>query len=443
MSAYIIRRILYAIPILIGVNVIVFSLFFFMNTPDDMAALHLGAKRVTPDMIDRWKREHSLDLPYFYNDGFRQFAALSATRENTEGLWELPGEGNYQLRVEAPQNQKLRGNRKIQISLSDGFLLQADDNSAFMSSLTLSLPSEVETQEVSFRVKRKAKASHNSPRAKVVFEAEKPGLLHRVILDYQLPIGLMERFTRTIFFERSVKMLFFQFGRSDRGKNIGEEISKRILPSMSITLPSFIFGLILCIFFAMILAYTRGTRVDKVGVFLCVIGMSISGLFYIIAGQVFFGKILKLFPISGYEPGISAFRFVLMPVLIAVIAGLGRSIRFYRTVFLEEMNKDYVRTARAKGVQESHVLFVHILKNAMIPILTGVVVELPFLITGSLLLESFFSIPGMGAYLLEAIRQQDFAVVQSMVALGSFLYIGGLLLTDISYTFVDPRVRLE
>ncbi|RME92940.1 MAG: ABC transporter permease [Candidatus Hydrogenedentota bacterium] len=275
------------------------------------------------------------------------------------------------------------------------------------------------------------------------FVAEKPALLNRLVVDSKASLSFMERFTRTIFYERSIRMLFFDFGKSDRGKDIADEISRRIMPSLYITVPTFFIGIVLAIFFAMLLAYSRGERVDKVGMFLCVVGMSISALFYIIAGQVVFGKILKLFPVSGYEPGFSAWRFVLMPVLIAVLAGLGRSIRFYRTVFLEEMNKDYVRTARAKGVRESKILFTHILKNAMIPILTGVVVELPFLITGSLLLESFFAIPGMGAYLLEAIQQQDFAVVQAMVTLGSYLYIAGLLLTDISYTFVDPRVRLQ
>jgi peptide/nickel transport system permease protein len=118
-------------------------------------------------------------------------------------------------------------------------------------------------------------------------------------------------------------------------------------------------------------------------------------------------------------------------------------VRFYRTIFLGEINKDYVRTARAKGIPERAVLFIHTLKNAMIPILTGVVVSLPLLFSGSLLLESFFAIPGMGSFTLDAIQRQDFAVVQAMVSLGSFLYVLGLLLTDISYTLVDPRVRLE
>jgi len=152
---------------------------------------------------------------------------------------------------------------------------------------------------------------------------------------------------------------------------------------------------------------------------------------------------MHLFPISGYEPGVQAWRFVVLPVLIGLIAGLGASGRVYRTFFLEEIGKDYVRTARSKGVPELRLLFRHVLRNALIPILTGVVVVIPTLFMGSLIMESFFGIPGLGSYTIDAIQNQDFAIVRSMVFLGSVLYILGLLLTDISYTLVDPRIRLS
>jgi peptide/nickel transport system permease protein len=132
-----------------------------------------------------------------------------------------------------------------------------------------------------------------------------------------------------------------------------------------------------------------------------------------------------------------------LPVLIGVVGGIGSGGRWYRTLFLEEMGRDYVRTARAKGLAESVVLFRHVLKNAMIPILTGVVVVIPLLFMGSLLSESFFGIPGLGSYTIDAIQAQDFAVVRSMVFIGSVLYILGLLLTDLSYTLVDPRIKLQ
>ncbi|MET0093332.1 MAG: ABC transporter permease, partial [Sedimenticola sp.] len=175
----------------------------------------------------------------------------------------------------------------------------------------------------------------------------------------------------------------------------------------------------------------------------CVVMMSISGLFYIIGGQYLVSKLLHLVPISGYDTGLGAWKFLVLPVIIGVIGGIGAGTRWYRTLFLEEINKDYVRTARAKGLSERVVLFRHVLKNAMIPILTGVVVVLPLLFMGSLITESFFGIPGLGSYTIDAIQRQDFAIVRAMVFLGSVLYILGLLLTDISYTLVDPRVRLS
>jgi len=165
-------------------------------------------------------------------------------------------------------------------------------------------------------------------------------------------------------------------------------------------------------------------------------------MFYIIGGQYLLAKLLRLMPISGFEPGIDALKFLVLPVIIGVVSGIGSGSRWYRTFFLEEAGKDYIRTARAKGLAESLVLFRHILRNALIPIVTGVVVILPLLFMGSLLLESFFAIPGLGSYTIDAIQNQDFAIVRAMVFLGTVLYIAGLILVDISYTIIDPRVRL-
>ena len=166
-------------------------------------------------------------------------------------------------------------------------------------------------------------------------------------------------------------------------------------------------------------------------------------MFYIIGGQYLLGKVLRLVPISGYNDGLQSIKFVVLPVIVAVVGGVGAGSRWYRTLFLEEMNKDYVKTARAKGLSESMVLFRHVLKNAMLPILTSVVVIIPSLFMGGLVLESFFGVPGLGSYIIDAIQQQDFAIVRAMVFLGSILYIVGLILTDISYTLADPRVRLQ
>ncbi len=441
MIAYIVRRTLYALPILVGVNLIVFVLFFFVNSPDDMARAHLGQKRVTPEQIDGWKRERSLNLPYFYNAGWQRLGALLGTQPETSAEFQTAGSGSYALVVEAPP---LAGDqvRRLRLDCSQPLRLILPDG--FTPDGSLDLPPTPDPQRFVFHIAPPAGTPDAPPLIlRLSLRVSDPSPGHRLIVEYQVPISAAARLTRTIFFQRSVHMLFFQYGRSDDGRDIGQEIFRRIGPSLSITLPAFVLGLLLNIFFAMGVALYRGTYVDHWGVLLCVLLMSVSALFYIIAGQVVFAKALRLVPISGFDSGIYSLKFIVLPVLIAVVMGLGGSVRFYRTIFLEEIGKDYVRTARAKGLPERTVLFVHTLKNAMIPILTNVVVSLPFLFAGSLLLESFFAIPGMGSFMLEAIQRQDFAIVQAMVSLGSFLYIVGLLLTDISYTLVDPRVRLE
>ncbi len=325
MIAYLIRRILYAIPILIGVNLLTFALFFVVNTPDDMARMQLGIKRVTPEAIEKWKQQRGYDKPLFIN-----------SLENSSA-----------------------------------------------------------------------------------------------------------RLTETIFWQKSASMFVLDFGFSDDGRSISREIATRMGPILAIALPTFLLGLVCYVSFALLMTLFRATALDMAGVALCVLLMSISGLFYIIGGQFLVSKLWHLVPISGYAGGAEGFRFVVLPVVIGVAGGIGSSSRWYRTIFLEEIGKDYVRTARAKGLSELSVLFTHVLKNAMIPILTGVVVVIPTLFMGSLLTESFFGIPGLGSYTIDAINAQDFSVVRAMVFLGSLLYIVGLILTDISYTLVDPRVRLQ
>jgi peptide/nickel transport system permease protein len=252
-----------------------------------------------------------------------------------------------------------------------------------------------------------------------------------------------EQFTDTIFFEKSVKLFAFDFGRSDQGRDIGYDIRTRMWPSIAVQIPVFLVGVATFVTFALLMAFFRATYLDFWGVVLCVFMMSISGLFYIIGGQYLIGKLWNLVPISGYEGGTDALKFLILPIIVGVVAGIGANARWYRTIFLEEINKDYVRTARAKGLSEMRVLFRHVLQNAMIPILTGIVVVIPTLFMGALVMESFFGIPGLGSYTIDAIQSQDFAIVRAMVFLGSVLYIVGLIMTDISYTLVDPRVRFE
>jgi peptide/nickel transport system permease protein len=180
------------------------------------------------------------------------------------------------------------------------------------------------------------------------------------------------------------------------------------------------------------------------GVFLCVLAMSVSTLLYIIGAQFLIGKVLRWYPISGFDASLAMLpRFLALPVLVGLISGVGGDVRFYRTVFLEESNRDFVRTARAKGAGEARIMVFHVLRNAMIPILTRVVLAIPFLFMGALLLEAFFGIPGLGSMTVDAIQSNDFSTMRTMVYIGSLLFVFGQVATDISYGLVDPRVSVE
>ena len=241
------------------------------------------------------------------------------------------------------------------------------------------------------------------------------------------------------------RMLSFDFGRSDADDvPIMKRIAEGAGPSLSLTVPMFFLGLLLSILLSLFVAFFRETYIDRAGVFLAVLGMSISILLYIVGAQYLIGRLLRWFPISGFDSSPSVvFRFLALPVIVGVVSSLGSNVRFYRTVFVEEVNRDYVRTARAKGAGDARVMMRHVLRNAMIPILTNVVVAIPLLFTGSLLLEAFFGIPGLGSITVDAINGNDFSTLRTMVYIGALLFIAGQIMTDIAYTLVDPRVRLE
>jgi peptide/nickel transport system permease protein len=253
------------------------------------------------------------------------------------------------------------------------------------------------------------------------------------------------RYTDTLLFEHYRSMLTFDFGRSDADDApISQRLWEGAGPSLSLTIPLFVMGLVVGVFFALLVAFFRDTYVDWAVLVVCMLAMSVASLIYIIGGQFLIGMVLKWFPISGFDPDPSvAFRFLALPIMIGILAGFGADVRLYRTVFLEETNRDYVRTARAKGCGDIQVMVRHVLRNALIPILTNVVLAIPFLFTGSLLLESFFGIPGLGSLTVEAINGNDFSTLRTMVYIGALLFICGQILTDVSYTLADPRVRLH
>jgi peptide/nickel transport system permease protein len=253
------------------------------------------------------------------------------------------------------------------------------------------------------------------------------------------------RLTETIFWERSLSLFKLDFGRpdSESAGDIGHEVSSRMWVSMQLAVPIFLLQIIASTAFAVLLVMFRQTRLDLWGVIACVLMLSISSLFYIIVGQYLFARVLKLVPASGYAVGLDMWRFLVLPVILSAVARLGAEARLYRAMFLEEIGKDYVRTARAKGLSEVCVMSRHVMRNAMIPIITSAGSYLPYVFMGSLIFENFFGIPGLGAYVIDAISKQDFAIVRTMVFVGSALYIATNVLIDIAYTWVDPRVRLS
>ena len=249
----------------------------------------------------------------------------------------------------------------------------------------------------------------------------------------------------TLLVDHFSSMLRFDFGRSDADDApIALRLRRGLGPSLSLTVPLFGLGLVASIALALFVAYFRDTYIDRAGVVICVLGMSVSILLYIIGGQYLIGKVLRWFPISGFDPTPALVaRFLALPVLVGLAGTIGADVRFYRTVFVEESTRDYVRTARAKGCGDGRIMAFHVLRNAMIPILTRVVVAIPFLFTGSLLLESFFGIPGLGSITVDAIQGNDFSTLRAVVYIGSLLFVFAQIATDVSYTLVDPRVRLE
>jgi peptide/nickel transport system permease protein len=326
MARFALRRLLYGLLILVGVNLFTFFLFFSVNTPDDMARLNIGGKRVTQAQIEQWKTERGYDKPLY----------LDTSRSGAE------------------------------------------------------------------------------------------------------------RLTHTILWERSASLFMGDFGRSDarQAVNIGHEVRIRMGVSLQLAVPLFVLQVVVSLAFSLLLVFFRHSRIDFWGVVLCVLMLSISSLFYIIVGQFLFSRVLRLVPINGFAPGLDAVKFLALPILLSLLSRLGGEARLYRAMFLEELGKDYVRTARAKGLSEAVVLRRHVLRNALIPIITSAGSYLPYVFLGSLVFESFFGIPGLGAFVIEAITGQDFAIVRTMVFLGALLYVASNVLIDLAYTWVDPRVRL-
>jgi len=324
MLSYIIRRLLYAIPILFGVMLITFFMFFVQMPPSARAKAVLGEK-ARPKQIADWMHAHGYDKPTFINT--------------------QPGQPFY--------------------------------DSLFVSQMT--------------------------------------------------------------------RLITFDFGISDKTSTpIARQFKDGAVPSLFLTVPAFFVGFIMAVTISLYQAFVRYSAVDRFIVFVCVALMSVPPMIYMFFGQRLVAMNLDYFPAYGFDlHGWETWKFVLLPVSLMVVMYLGSDVRLYRAIFLEEITQDYVRTAQAKGVAQSRLLFVHVLKNGMISLITLVVANLPYLIMGSLLVENFFGIPGLGNALVHAIQTGDAAMVNALTYLGALLYLFGLLLTDICYALADPRIRLS
>ena len=328
MLNYLIRRILYMVPILLGVMFITFALFNIVNTPRQVAYRILGPK-ASVQAIDNWLNNHGYldeqgkELPLFFNGGAHPFDSL--------------------------------------------------------------------------------------------------------------------------YFRSMGRFATFDLGRSfATDEPVITMIKRGAIPSLCITLPAFVVGLFLSLSASLLLVFVRDSLIDRWGTVVCVAGMSIPITVYVIFGQWIAGNLFPWFPAFGFNlEGFSTARFIALPVVIMIVSGLGSDVRMYRAIFLEEVRAEYIRTAQAKGASHTRVLLVHMLKNGMISVITLVVASLPFLIMGTLVLESFFGIPGLGNLMQNAIQTSDFGVIQADVYFGSLLYLFGLLVTDICYAAADPRIRLQ
>ncbi|MEI6715049.1 MAG: ABC transporter permease [Verrucomicrobiota bacterium] len=324
MLAYIIRRILFSVPIVFGVMLVTFFLFFVVQSPNAMARRVLGPK-ASPQAVETWLHNRGYDKPLIFNSN--------------------------------------------------------------------------------------------------------PG----------------EPFHDSLFVNQIRRLAQFDLGTSDvTGRPLKDVFASGALPSLLITVPAFVVGFALSLGLSLYLVFMRNSVVDLFATVFCVALMSVPVMVYIIFGQWLVAQVFNYLPAFGFSlQGWSTAKFLMLPVALMVVSGLGAEVRLYRALLLEEMGQDYIRTARAKGVSNSRVLLVHVLKNGMINLITVVVASLPFLIMGSLVIENFFGIPGLGSVLFNAIQAPDFAVVQASVFLGSLLYLGGLVLTDLCYAWVDPRIRLQ
>ncbi len=424
MLRYITKRIVQMIPTVFGVILITFVLF---NIVGGSPALQVLGQHVSPQALEEFDEQRGFNKPLFVGSSTGTRAYADSDFERTAGDWQgaagviwtngmivLAAGGEYEF----PLKFALRTDCEYELEIegrAGGFPTFGENQ--------LKLSNDWKKIRLRFQTV-----------GKII-----PGTAPVEIRAIKLRRVMNNPFDSQFMFYLN-RLAHLDFGvSSSTNQRVSKLLSDGIGPSLMLAVPIFFAGLITAIMLSLFCAFWRDTWVDRFFVVFSVALMSVNYLVWIVAGQYLLAFKAGWFPVWGFEDP----RYLILPVLIGVFSGLGAELRFYRTIMLDEAHRDYVRTAQAKGVSRLGVLFKHVLKNAMIPIITNTVIAIPFLYTGSLLLESFFGIPGLGYLGINAINSSDVDVVRAIVLVGSILFVIANLLTDICYALVDPRVKLK
>ncbi|MBR4665067.1 MAG: ABC transporter permease [Lentisphaeria bacterium] len=434
MLRYIVRRIAYSLLIIAGIMILTFLLFRL--SAGDPAATVLG-KNPAPAELEAMREELGTDKPLFF--GLWKPTEIYTSADFSSGHTVFPGvkiEGKFKS---TPQGIELEGGSKVvfrrNFERAEPEKLQLIIHASGLYSINRS-PCKSGWDEPLRHV-------ISGQPAEIVLTMKDTGILHSV--TFQRPTKgwydsqLVSSLTEIVSFQKDFPYVsFFNFGKTLQTREpIRAKLWKGMFPSLMLMIPVFFGELILGILLAMLACVYRGQWQDQLILCLSVAGMSISYLALIIFGQWFLAYYLNWFPVWGWGD----IRYLLLPVAIGILSGTGGGVRFYRTVFLDEMNREYLRTATAKGLPPVKVYFKHLFKNALIPVITRASTVLPFLFTGSLLLETFFGIPGLGYEGVNALNDADLQMLKALVILSAFLFVGINLLTDLAYAWADPRVR--
>jgi peptide/nickel transport system permease protein len=462
MLRYITRRIFQMIPTVFGVIVITFILFNIVG--GSPAAMTLG-KNISPRALEEFDEQRGFNKPLllgrwsatraYEDENFARNAGLwrqvervtyTAPRGREPGLITLAPGKDYALPLAFKLKPQTTYRWVLKYRLRSGtasFLAVHSDQPDDVSGAKPALAAAGFERQV-----RSLPKSHAWRTVKIPFNTGAATTTLEMTLHAEggaLEICALKLHRQNAnWFDTQFMFYLGQIARLDFGKSnftnqrVSQMLKDGIGPSLCLTVPIFLVELVVAVSIALLCAFFRNTWMDRLIVVIAVALMSVNYLVWIIFGQYVLGYRWGWFPLWGFE----SWTFLLLPVLIGVVSGLGENVRFYRTIMLDEMYRDYVRTAFAKGVSRPGVLFKHVLKNGMIPILTNVVIAIPFLYTGSLLLEGFFGIPGLGNMGINAVNYSDVDVIRAIVLIGSILYVVANLMTDLCYALFDPRVKI-